>query len=285
MGLLAQLLIFASSSAVGVQYEHRLLYVPVSINNHPPVTFLLDTGANVSAIDESLLKKFGLAITGDTEVEGTAGVSKAKKTRVGSFAVSGKSVKELKPTVQNLGGLLDPAGGQTVGILGNDFLKHFVVEIDYRAKSMILRDSGFGSGVSIPFQMDNGIPRLKGSLNGSISADFRIDTGASLFETEDVYLNIPTRVWNELTSREPDLKPSTHFKGSGVGGSVDLAVAQITSLSIGNLEIRSPYVIVQPEQGYFARPDAAGFVSNNLLEKFSPVTIDYAGRRLYLTRR
>jgi hypothetical protein len=285
MGLFAQLLVFVTSSTVGVQYEHRLLYVPVAIDHHAPVPFLLDTGANVSAIDESLVEKFGLQSTGDTQIEGTAGVSKARKTKVGSFSLGSSSVKDLRPTVQNLTGLLDPPGGQTLGILGNDFLKHFVVEINYRAKTMTLRDSGVEEGLSIPFQMDNGIPRLNGTLNGSISADLRIDTGASLFETEDVYLNIPTRVWKRLAEIDPDLKPSTYFKGSGVGGSVDLAVAQIKSLTLGSLEIRSPFVIVQPEQGYFARPDAAGFVSNNLLEKFSPVTIDYAGRRLYLTRR
>jgi hypothetical protein len=37
--------------------------------------------------------------------------------------------------------------------------------------------------------------------------------------------------------------------------------------------------------GYFARPTAVGFVSNNLLEKFSPVTIDYRANALYLSWR
>jgi hypothetical protein len=36
----------------------------------------------------------------------------------------------------------------------------------------------------------------------------------------------------------------------------------------------SPWIIVQPRQGYFARRDALGFVSNNLLEKFEAVVLD-----------
>jgi hypothetical protein len=38
----------------------------------------------------------------------------------------------------------------------------------------------------------------------------------------------------------------------------------------------SVFVIVQPEVGYFARPDALGFVSNSFLEKLGRVTLDCA---------
>jgi len=113
----------------------------------------------------------------------------------------------------------------------------------------------------------------------------RLDTGASLFESEDVYVNVTERVWEELRRLDPSLAPSQYFTGTGTGGEVRLPVARIGSLSVGERTLARPWVIVQPAQGYFARPDAVGFVGNNFLEKFGRVTIDYPGRRLALEPR
>ena len=44
---------------------------------------------------------------------------------------------------------------------------------------------------------------------------------------------------------------------------------------IGAMEVERPWVIVQPRLGYFASPDAVGFVSNNLLKKYKRVAVDY----------
>jgi hypothetical protein len=130
--------------------------------------------------------------------------------------------------------------------------------------------------------LDNGIPRVRATLNDSVRAEFRLDTGASLFETQDVYLNVTASVWEQLTALDAKLKPTAYLTGGGIGGEVKLPVARIRKFSAGTASISSPFVIVQPKLGYFARSDAVGFISNNLLEKFSPVTIDYLERKLYL---
>ena len=46
------------------------------------------------------------------------------------------------------------------------------------------------------------------------------------------------------------------------------------------MTLESVFVIVQPELGYFADPEAKGFASNNFLEKLGRVTLDYRARRL-----
>jgi hypothetical protein len=138
---------------------------------------------------------------------------------------------------------------------------------------------------AIPMELDNGIPLLEVTLNDGVRTKLRLDTGASLFESTDVYINVTAPIWDELRKRDPALVPEQYFTGTGTGGQIDLAVARIEKLTIEQTTVSAPYVIVQPSQGYFARADSVGFLSNTLLEKFSPVTIDYPGLRLLLGAR
>ena len=57
-------------------------------------------------------------------------------------------------------------------------------------------------------------------------------------------------------------------------------MARVTAARIGPLDLEHVFVIVQPEAGYFADPQAKGFVSNNFLEKLGRVTLDYGTERL-----
>jgi hypothetical protein len=50
------------------------------------------------------------------------------------------------------------------------------------------------------------------------------------------------------------------------------------------MEIKSPYLIVQPSQGYFARPDAVGFFGNNFFETQDRVILDFIHYRIYTNK-
>ena len=54
------------------------------------------------------------------------------------------------------------------------------------------------------------------------------------------------------------------------------------SFDIGPLHFDNPRVVVQPQLGYFARPDAVGFIALNLFEPGGWLTFDYPNGRLYL---
>jgi hypothetical protein len=70
--------------------------------------------------------------------------------------------------------------------------------------------------------------------------------------------------------------------GSGTGGQLSLPVHLGNRLEIGDLVWEEPRLIVQPLQGYFARPDAVGFVGNALFWSQGMIIIDYPGHRLVL---
>ncbi len=271
-------------------YHQRLIFLKVRVNENDGLLFLLDTGASASAVDLKTAERLKLPLTGEDKVEGTAGVIDVKKARVKSFAVGKARVKDLSIPAYDLSGILVPPSMRLDGILGYDFLRFFSIHINFSNRaitlsSKVVRDpASQASVIPVPFTLDNGIPRFSVVLNDRVAADFRLDTGASLFETSEIYLNVTQDVWERLTAIDSDLKPERYFTGSGVGGEIKLSVARIKKFSVGTIIFPSPFIIVQPKLGYFTRPDAVGFISNNFLEKFNPVTISYLENKLYLNR-
>jgi hypothetical protein len=272
-------------------YESRLIFVRVEFEKHHDLLFLLDTGASASAINLKTAQDLDLKFLADRNVEGSGGTIRTKTAKIRSLSVGGFKSGSLNVPAYDLSGSLAPKGMHLDGILGYDFLRRYSVEIDFATRSIKLSRMPFGNSKSrrsfdsVQLNLDNGIPRIPATLNGSAEIELRIDTGASLFETTDVYVNITQKTWNALAAGDPALKPEKYFGGTGVGGAVKLPVARINRFSVGPFTFSSAFVIVQPEQGYFARPDAIGFISNNLLEKLSPVVIDYLDRRLYFKRK
>ncbi len=282
----------ATAAPVAFNYHERCIFIKMDAGTHRDLLFLFDTGASASAIDLKTADGLKLALTKGGKVEGSAGVIEVMKSQLPSLSVRQARVENLSVTVQDLSASLVPKGTRLDGILGYDFLSRYSVTIDFKDRTIRFStrpQESFALAarptVTVPFTVEDRIPRLRGILNGVIETDFRLDTGASLFETRDVYVNVTEDTWQKLTAAEPTLVPERYFKGTGAGGEVKLPVVRIKGVSLGEIIVPEPYVIVQPKAGYFARPDAIGFIGNNFLEKYNPVTIDYLGRKLYLTKR
>src|SRR5262245_15226895 len=253
--------------------EYGLIFLDVDLPGHGAVLALLDTGANASAVDSSLASD--LPVLETSEVTGTTGSIAVENVRLETLALGSLRLPDLRATKRDLSGLLAPQG-RTVGmILGSDALMSLVVAFNFTASRLEFSSrpaAGLPRGV--PMKIDNGIPAIEGKLAG-IDLWLRIDTGASLFETEDVYVNIPTRTWETLRAQHPEITPSTYFRGTGADGrAVDLPVAEVPGARLAGLDLDRVFVVVQPEAGYFADPQAKGFVSNNFLKKLRRVTLD-----------
>jgi hypothetical protein len=165
-------------------------------------------------------------------------------------------------------------------ILGSDALADMAVTIDFQSGVVEVSQGSPEDPEGVAIRLDNGIPTIAANLDGT-ELWLRIDTGASLFDSDDVYVNVPARTWKALTARDPDLESTGQLRGTGANGeSVVLPVAKVNGARIGPVELPSVFVIVQPEVGYFADPRAKGFVGNNFLEKFGRVTLDYRAGKL-----
>ena len=266
-----------SRAAVPITRAFGLVYVGVELGGRPPLFALLDTGASASAIDES--RAGGLPSLGKDEVQGTTGSMPVEMVELRGLSLGSLELPALRATRRDLAGLLSPDGRRVEMILGSDALAGLSVTIEFRRGLLEVSREPSADTDGVPMELDNGIPTIPATIGG-VPMTLRIDTGASLFETEDVYVNVPARSWAALQARDPELRPTSELQGTGANGeTVALPVAEVKGARIGTVDLESVFVIVQPEAGYFADPRAKGFVGNNFLGRFASATLDYAAGR------
>jgi len=120
--------------------RHQMI-VAVSVNHSGPYNFLLDTGMQITAVDPSLAAELRLIPSGAAVVAGARSLQSASYVELdlleaGSHAVPNQNV--LVYDLQNLRGV----NLQIRGILGEDFLEHFDMLVDYVHNLLCLDDSG-----------------------------------------------------------------------------------------------------------------------------------------------
>jgi hypothetical protein len=277
-------------------YERGQFFLPLALNGSAPHYFIFDTGAGVSAVDAALAVELGLPKVAHTELAGTAGVMKVDRVRIAcTMPLSrGRGVAELSsfdltPTKQDLSAFHVPVeGAREAGLLGNDYIQGFVVQLRFSPPLVeISRPTGFSpAGVDptryIPFFLDNArIVRISGMLDGWLQAPLRLDTGSATMTIDAPYLNITTPMWQALRDRHPEYQVHDELKANAIGGEVVVQVARISTLDVGPLHFEHPSVVIQPPVGYFASPDAVGFIALNLFAPGGWLTLDYPSTRLY----
>lgn len=276
--------VLSQSGTIPFTYQDRLIYLPVSVNGEDSLLFLLDTGANVSAIDQGTADELSLPELRVDTVEGTAGKIVVPNVQARSVSVGGIEVRDIHFTKYDMTGMLAPPGHRLQGILGMDVMQDMVVSIVFKDSSITFSSSMIDTlANALEIEMDNGIPRTTITIGG-VEMLMRFDTGSSIFESEDVYLNVTERFMQQVLEKHQHLKPVTHFSATGIGGAIEMPVYLVDDVRFGEIELQKTYLIVQPATGYFAKADAVGFCGNNLLEKFGRVVFDVPGRKVCVGR-
>jgi hypothetical protein len=257
------------------------LFLEVGLERDAPLLALFDTGANASAVDPR--RAGGLRSLGAVEVVGTTGTLQTESVELAGLHLGGLSLPPVRATRRDLGGLLSPDGRPIDLILGTDALERLAVTLDFDAQELRARAvpaPADARGPYVALELDEGIPAIPAEIGG-LALLLRIDTGASLFASDDVYVNLPPSACRALRERLPELEPVEHLSGTGASGErVDLPVLEVAGARVGPLALERVRVIEQPAAGYFLRADAKGFAGVNWLEKLGVVTLDHPRGRL-----
>jgi hypothetical protein len=273
----------AQSGNVSFQYLQSLIFVKVKINNKPGLTFLFNTGANASVLNTQTANMIRLPEIREDSVEGTAGRELVKVLKVGRIQIGDAHLENMLITKRDLGKWPSPDGKPLDGILGTDFLQHFYVTIDF--KNHKIQFTGKKPAVkylyNFPFEIEENIPKMSVILNDSVRIPLRYNSGVSLVPNRDIFVNISYNTWRALKNIDKTITPEKYLTGTAVGGNVYLPVAPIRSMEIDNFIVKRPYVIVQPEEGYFKRADAIGFVGNNFMEKFEKICMSFNEQKIF----
>jgi hypothetical protein len=254
--------------------------------NGQPLTFVLDTGDQYAILDLDLAKRMNLNLNGEVRVGGAgAAVSTGAFVKDASFTLDGlegfsQPVKMALP----LGRFLSTRAGRAFeGIIGEEFIKEFVVEVDYEAKLLKLHDKQkfaySGAGESIPIKLVDGHPIVEAAVTpvgatAPLKGKFVLDLGAGLA----LALYSPFVAENNLLG--PDVKTIRALGGAGAGGETTGQIGRIAELKLGSFTIKSPITLFSEDKaGAFATSSLAGNIGARVANKFR-LFLDYGRNRI-----
>jgi predicted aspartyl protease len=250
------------------------IVAPVEINGQGPFRFILDTGANRSAISAETVAALGLttaahALIGVHGVTGSAQLPfvEIASLRAGDFEFGGHRLPILPPEVF--------AG--TDGILGIDALQDARVEVDFaRDRVTIRRSSGrrapYGYLVIPAERRHGGLLLVEGRV-GRVPVKAILDTGA-----ERSLGNEPLRAALALTSKRPREAVMTTVVGatpqvaegaSFVTPTITLGKAQLSNLVVTFADLHVFGVWSLDEE-------PALLIGMDLLGRMRHIVIDYS---------
>jgi Aspartyl protease len=287
LALALAILVGEQPATIPFELINRHITLPVSVNGSKPLTFLLDTGDKYALVDLDRARELSLTFGQSVDVGGVGTERLAGSFLNGAtFQVAGN--RDLSGPVVlaiPLKRLAARLGHEFDGILGADFIKTFVVEIDYESRTLRLHAPETfayeGKGESIPIRLNAiGHPLIEAEvtpiggtpLKGSFVLD--IGSGAALA------LMSPFVAEHHLPGS--DVKTIPAMGVSGAGGEAGGRFGRVASLRIGRVTLSKPVTLFSEDKtGAFANPALAGNIGYDVLRRFR-IFLDYSHNRVIL---
>ncbi len=261
--------------------------LPIKINNSSTLQMILDTGLRTTIVTELL--------TGDSldlnagELQDMQGLGSGKTFQayesdsntisMGKFNLPNMKVFAFK---DDLFSLTRQTGAKINGLIGADFFRNYVVQIDYTRRRLRIYDpaafvapKGYSS---MPMVCERQKMYIQLSVLETDSARQRIkmliDTGAEL-----------TAWFETLTNKAVSIpQKSVRAKiGEGLSGEITGVYARVQQLCIASFCVRNPIVAFPDSSaihGATTSSNRDGTIGSQLLSRFNLI-IDRPGRKFY----
>lgn len=120
--------------------QRALIVIPVRINQTGPFDFMVDTGSQVTVIEPSLAAELHLKPQGTVGLVSVASYAQASVTILDSLEANSHVVETPLAIIQDLQ-RIQVADRRIRGVLGENFLAHFDLFIDYAHKLLCLDET------------------------------------------------------------------------------------------------------------------------------------------------
>ena len=278
---------------VRLPFEHYygLIFLSVRVNGSEPMSFVFDTGASLTFINDRSVDRLGLKLRGQRRIAGRDGGEgaidlafvKGVAIDLGDvrFAPDQVGVTSLASAEKFLGHPMD-------GILGGDFIRRYVVEIDYAGKALTLYEPktyhaghGGANAETLALKMIGLLPcvsaRLKLPGREALDVLFGIDTGAAA--AGGLSLNSPFVTRHKLIESMPKVFPRF---SAGLSGESRGVAGRAESLTLGRTAVLNPIVgFSQATKGAGSWTEPSGFIGSEIWRRFR-VTLDYSRKQMRL---
>ncbi len=263
-----------------------LILVSVTVNESPPLDFVLDSGATQSAINDPFLAEaVGLEVSNVGLARGMgSGATWVVIAGDVSIGAGGREILRAPLVVHDIGvRLAEMAGREIDGFLGAELFERYVVEIDPVERRLLLHDPATfvdgGGGELLKLEVVDRRPVVEGSVvveEGDKPIPVRLvaDTGSS-------------RSLTLITKSRRRLKPrdeQTVGASVGVVGETLIVTSPIHSLSLGAFtieEVGSAWAEPYRVPAVRNIPGLNGILGNQLLRRFR-VVFDYTNGSMIL---
>ncbi|MBF2708408.1 aspartyl protease family protein [Flavobacterium soyangense] len=278
-------------TTIPFKFINNLIFIPIKVNG-AELNFLLDSGVEETIlfsmedkkeVSFSNVEKITLRGLGEEEsIEGLKSTNNILEIK------GAKSVNNLLYIVLDQSFNLSSHIGIPVnGIIGYNFLKTNLVEINYEKKRIsIYRDNTKNRKrierkfQAVPITIEKSKPYIDSSVvinSVEIPVKLLIDIGNSdaiwLFENNDKSIKIPAKNFED-------------YLGKGFSGDVEGRRAQIVKFTISKYQFYNP-IIAFPDLTSIKNVrmvrDRAGSVGSEILKRFS-VVFDYPNHKMFLKK-
>src|SRR5258708_3565101 len=175
------------SETVPFNFDSKHILIRGTINGAGPIWLLVDTGANLTILNQSRLDEMhvkpygGMTTTGGGDAAASGSFAENVTYRVG-----GVELQNQHAGVLELRGLEKLYGVPIGALLGFDFISRFVMAIDYAHNQLTLYDRSHSTarerGTRVPLVMQGEEPYLAGGIRvvgETIPCWFILDVGAA----------------------------------------------------------------------------------------------------------
>jgi hypothetical protein len=273
------------------QHINNLIFIPINVNG-VELHFLLDTG-----VEETILfsmedkKEVNFYNVEKIQLRGLGSETSIEGLKSTSNTLDVKGLKSLNHLVyivlDQSFNLSSHVGIPVNGIIGYNFFKNNLVEVNYTKKRIIVyaeneknRDRIGKKFEPVPITIERSKPYLMGKVSVStaeIPAKLLLDIGNSdaiwLFENKERGLAIPAKNFED-------------YLGKGFSGDVEGKRAQISKFSFSKFDFKNP-IVAFPDSSSIQNvkmvQDRAGSVGAEILRRFNLV-FDYSNKQLFLKK-
>jgi hypothetical protein len=245
------------------------------------LNFIMDTGSGGISLDSTTADKLHLAtVLSERVVKGIAGVKPVRFIYNQKLNLPGLVVRNLDFHTNDYEILSEVYGLKIDGIIGYDFLRQFVLEINYDSLTMNVYRPGKLRYPEGGFFMRPEFSTLP-MVHLTIRDDHRLD-GEFYFDTGAGLCFLMSKEYSQDSAVLSRHHKPVQTEAEGLGGKALMSLTIMKTLHVGPYVFHDiPSYILDDEYNVTNYPALGGLVGNDLLRRFN-IFINYPFREFYL---
>jgi gag-polyprotein putative aspartyl protease len=252
---------------IPIEFQVGLIWVNVAVAEVArPLNFLIDTGAQVSAINAGTAPELGLRRGRLVSVKGVRATARGYwptplEATVGPLTIPSKVL------ALDLGALGQACCRPVDGLLGADFFRHRIVQLDFGNRMMrILEQAPFAEdAATVPLRIRRDGMCVPVRLGGTETGWVRLDTGCA----------------SALQWVTASTLPAENSRQVAVGLTVLSFPVISSTVRLGTIDFENVSIGLHSEEVFAGE---SGLLGNGILSRFSKLTIDAKHGRLFLRK-